>query len=342
MHNLFSLDSYRYDLPSELIAKRPCEPRDHSRLMLVNKSTGDISEIPFYEITNFLQAGDQLILNNTKVIPARLFGRKSSGAKVEIFLLRQRAPDVWQALAKPGKKLPAGSKVIFGDDFSGEIMATEPDGTKEIRFSYSGSFNGLLSKYGHIPIPHYMQREDGKKDLEDYQTIYASEPGAVAAPTAGLHFTSQLLDQLKAKEVLTPTITLHVGLGTFQPVQVADIRDHRMHTETFQITPQAEAELQASTGKQICVGTTTCRALESVVEQEGMIKSGHYDTNIFIYPGYKFRYVKTLLTNFHLPESSLLMLVCAFGGYPLMMEAYRKAIKERYRFYSYGDAMLIY
>lgn len=341
--NKFALSSYLFDLPQELIAQYPVTPRDSSRLMVVDRSTGQISHHIFRDLAGMLVEGDSLVLNDTKVLPARLYGKRVSGGKVEILLLRPIGSDRWAALAKPGKKVTKGDSVIFGDDFSCEILETLDDGSKVITFHNKGDFEVLLKRYGQIPLPHYMNREVEASDSENYQTVYASQVGAVAAPTAGLHFTPELLQKIKNDGVGISHITLHTGIGTFRPVQVDDIRDHKMHSEWFQITPEVATKLNArdSSRRQICVGTTCARALESAITPEGVIRPGSYETNIFIYPGYSFRYVNQLLTNFHLPGSSLLMLTCAFAGYELMMEAYSCAVKEKYRFFSYGDAMLI-
>lgn len=341
--SIYSLSSYQYELPESLIAQHPCSPRDHSRLMVIDRGKGQISEMVFRDLADWMNKGDSLIFNDTKVIPARLLGRKESGAQVEIFLLRYLEKDSWEAMGKPGRRLHPGTKIIFGADFVCEILETRPNGTKVIKFHYEGHFESLLQKYGKIPLPHYLQRAPLQQDEDQYQTIYATQPGAVAAPTAGLHFTADMLERLRKKEIDVATLTLHVGLGTFRPVQTEDIRDHHMHTEFFRITPETAEFLHhhSPSQRQICVGTTTCRALESVYARHSFIRPGDYETDIFIYPGYSFRYVRSLLTNFHLPGSSLLMLVCAFAGHELIMEAYAKAVKEKFRFFSYGDAMLI-
>lgn len=343
--NLFSLSSYQFDLPKELIAQHPCSPRDHSRLMIVERKTGRITEIVFHELPDFLQAGDHLIFNDTKVMPVRLFGTRSTGGISEIFLVRRIEEGVWEVLARPGRKLRVGSIVTFGEAFSCEILEILPDGNRYVRFRYQGDFEQALLKHGQMPLPHYIRREKGSPaDYEDYQTVYATNPGAAAAPTAGLHFTREVLRALDDKHVNQTTITLHVGLGTFRPVQTEDIREHRMHTEQIIISSEAAERLNAfqhASKRQICVGTTTCRALESVATPAGEIAAGHYSSNLFIYPGYQFKYVSSLLTNFHFPGSSLLMMVSAFAGYELIQEAYAKAIEARFRFFSYGDGMLI-
>lgn len=342
--DLFSLSSYKFHLPQELIAQHPCTPRDSSRLMVVNRSTGDISELVFRDLKDFLNSGDQLIFNNTKVIPARLFGKRQSGGQAEILLIRQYADQSWEVLARPGRRMRPNDVVYFSDDFSCTILETLPSGSKRVSFNYHGDFYANLDKYGQLPLPHYIEREaPTEADKERYQTVYAKQPGAAAAPTAGLHFTQELLNDLSQKRVKQNHITLHTGLGTFKPVQVEDIRQHQMHYETCFITEESARELNTHDKKQrqISVGTTCCRSLESAADDRGFIVSGQYETNIFIHPGYQFKFVNSLLTNFHFPESTLLMLVCAFAGYELTMEAYRKAVLEKYRFFSYGDAMLI-
>lgn len=341
--DLLSLDSYLYDLPKELIAQKAVEPRDSSRLLIIDRRSGNFSECIFRDLADMLSTGDSLVLNDTKVIPARLFGLRPTGGRVEVFLLRQQSDKVWHALVRPGRKLGVGQRVIFAPEFYGDIIDEFPDGSRNIQFHCEGDFFSTLDRYGHIPLPQYIEREDQEDDKQRYQTVYAVNNGAVAAPTAGLHFTSDMLSGLSARGVPQTYVTLHVGLGTFRPVQVADIRQHSMHTEPFHITEGAAKTLnnRSKDRRQICVGTTCCRALESAADFHGNIISGCHETNIFIYPGYQFKYVESLLTNFHLPGSTLLMLVSAFGGYELIMEAYKKAIKDRFRFYSYGDAMLI-
>lgn len=342
--DLFSLSSYQFDLPQELIAQHPSSPRDHSRLMIVDRKSGNLSEIQFGELRSLLQQGDSLVFNDTKVIPARLMGTREYGGAAEILLVKQLEIDKWRVLARPGKKLKPGAKIRFGENLICEILETLEEGTKIVRFEWIGSFEATLQQYGKIPLPPYIRDgEASEDDLTTYQTVYARHFGAVAAPTAGLHFTKELLQDLAEKGVKENHVTLHVGLGTFKPVQTEDIRQHQMHHEECIILSECAKELnnRSQNSKQICVGTTCCRVLESAANVDGKITPGQYDTNIFIYPGYSFKYVQTLLTNFHLPGSSLLMLVSAFAGYALMMEAYEKAIKDRYRFYSYGDAMLI-
>lgn len=338
-----SRSTYLYDLPNELIAQYPCTPRDHSRLMVVDRSKGLISEMVFCELVDFLKKNDSLIFNDTKVIPARLSGRKSSGGVLEVFLLEKQPDGTWMALTKPAKKAHLGSTIFFSDSFSCEVVENLTDGAKRIRFHYEGDFNAVLAQHGQMPLPPYIRRKSNAQDETSYQTVFAKNPGAIAAPTAALHFTPELIQALTAKGVSQTHLTLHVGIGTFRPVQTEDIRQHEMHSERYEISSEAakQLNLQQRGRYRICVGTTTCRTLEFASDNQGEIRPGLGSTNIFIYPGYTFKYVSSLLTNFHLPGSTLLMLVCAFAGYELTMEAYAKAISDRYRFYSYGDAMLI-
>jgi S-adenosylmethionine:tRNA ribosyltransferase-isomerase len=341
--DLYALASYQYELPEELIAQYPLIPRDSSRLMIVDRSTGQISELVFRDLVDFLNQGDSFVFNDTRVIPARLKGKKRTGGDVEIFLTRRHGDGTWDALVKPGKRLQPGASVVFNPAFSCEVLELLADGGRRVRFHCQGDLETLLEECGHIPLPHYIRRPPDVDDKERYQTIYASKPGAIAAPTAGLHFSEEMLRQFDSKGITQTRITLHVGLSTFRPVQSEDIRTHYMHVERCIITEEAARHLNEcpSGNRMICVGTTSCRALEAAANREGIIQPGDFDTNIFIYPGYSFKCVNALLTNFHLPASTLLMLVCAFAGYDLTMEAYAKAIKERFRFYSYGDAMLI-
>jgi S-adenosylmethionine:tRNA ribosyltransferase-isomerase len=341
--SLFSLAAYQYELPKELIAQKPVEPRDSSRLMVINRNDSSIEIMKFGDLSDLLKCGDSFVFNDTRVIPARLLGRRLTGGAAEVFLLKERSLGIWEALVRPGKKVRFGEQVIFGDSFSCKVIEVMPNGNRLVQFSWEGEFSALLEKYGHVPLPQYIERNDLPEDRERFQTIYAANPGAVAAPTAGLHFTEGLLARCIAKGVCQNTLTLHVGVGTFRPVQTADIREHQMHTEPFWITDRTASLLNSRSpcSRQICVGTTSCRALESASTSEGIIVPGSYETSIFIHPGYQFKYVQALLTNFHLPGSSLLMLVAAFGGYDLVMGAYARAIEEKFRFYSYGDAMLI-
>lgn len=342
--DLYSLSAYKYDLPEELIAQYPLQQRESSRLMIVDRSKGRISEASFRDLTQLLQAGDHLVFNDTKVVPARLLGTRKNEGKAEVFLVRMHSDGTWDALVRPGKKLPIGSTVQFNASLSCEIIGIASDGTRRVRFHCQGDLDQMLEECGQVPLPHYIRRSTEEEDRERYQTVYASVPGALAAPTAGLHFSQEMLRELDFKGISLTNLTLHTGLGTFKPVQTEDIRAHTMHYERYIISPEAAEKLNAvrdSNKLQVCVGTTTCRALEAASTSEGVIKAGEYDTDIFVYPGYQFKYVRSLLTNFHLPGSTLLMLVCAFGGYDLIMEAYAKAVKDRFRFFSYGDAMLI-
>jgi len=336
----FLLSSYQFELPADLIAKTPMEPRDHSRLMIVNRAAGTIEECRFFELPQLLNSGDTLVFNNTRVIPARLLGQRENGGEAEVFLIEERKEGLWKALVKPGKKLQPRARVFFGPDFSCEIVEILKDGLRSIRFFHEeqNSFETLLHRYGKIPLPPYIDRAAEKKDEENYQTIYAASPGAVAAPTAGLHFTQRTFDDLAKKHIQRAEITLHVGLGTFKPLQVDDIREHVMHHERYFVTDVAAATINRNQGRLICVGTTSARTLESI----GLpITAQQGETSIFIYPGYTFKAAQALLTNFHLPGSSLMLLVSAFAGRELIREAYAKAIERRFRFYSYGDAMLI-
>jgi S-adenosylmethionine:tRNA ribosyltransferase-isomerase len=340
--DLFSLSSYQYELPEELIAQRPCFPRDQSRLMILDRKKQTISLSHFLDIENFLNDGDELVFNNTKVIPARLFGTKKTGGKIELLLLKHLAEDSWEALCRPAKKVEPGTVIEFGKNFSCTILEKLLEGKVRVRFAYTGLFQTHLAKYGKVPLPHYIKRESEEKfDGEKYQTVYATTPGAVAAPTAGLHFTDELLGRLKAKGVEQTFLTLHVGLGTFRPVQTEDIRQHQMHEERLIIDQKTQMKLNHPRSRRIIVGTTTCRALESSADEGGKIHAGDFETGIFIYPGYRFKYVDAMLTNFHLPGSTLLMLVSAFAGYDLTRSAYKMAVENRFRFFSYGDAMLI-
>lgn len=344
MKDPFLLSSYRYELPTELIAQYPCEPKDNSRLMIVDRQTGNFSEIVFRELVHFLKPSDSLVFNDTKVIPARFFGKKESGAQIELLLIRKLTSSKWIAMAKPSRKLPVGSTIFFNDSLYCNVLESLDDGQKLIQFFPEEGIEEALQEFGHIPLPRYIRKGiDEVDDHKNYQTVYAQSAGAFAAPTAGLHFTNEMLQDLEEKKIGMTKLTLHVGLGTFQPVSSSDIREHRMHSEYVSISQDAADALNKRSleSTQVIVGTTTCRSLESSARNDGVIKAGDFWTDIFIYPGYHFNYVRTMLTNFHQPESSLLMLVSAFAGYELMMEAYKKAVKEKYRFFSYGDAMLI-
>lgn len=336
------LASYQYDLPEELIAKFPVTPRDHSRLMVIDRATNSIEEIYFYQLPQLMESGDRLIFNNTKVIPARLHGRRVTGGQVELLLIEQKEEAVWSVMTKPAKKLKVGTKVVISNRLEATVVDELDEGLRMVRFDYEGGFQEVLAAHGEMPLPPYLQRSEVPKiDKERYQTVYAKEEGAVAAPTAGLHFTNNLLNELRAKGVEIVEITLHVGIGTFKPVVASTITDHQMHSETYSISSEAAKQLNSPCRREISVGTTCCRALESATSTNGKVLSGTGSTDIFIYPGYQFKKVSSLLTNFHLPGSTLLMLVSAFAGYDLTMNAYKRAVLDKFRFFSYGDAMLI-
>ena len=335
---------FYYDLPENLIAQDPLEQRDHSRLMILNKKTGDIEHRHFYDIVDFLNEGDVLVLNDSKVMPARLYGVKEGTlGKFEMLLLEQKGQNRWEVLVRPGKKAKIGARFVFGD---GLLVATIRDiveeGNRIVEFEYEGNFFDILDKIGEMPLPHYITHQ--LKDKDRYQTVYAKELGSSAAPTAGLHFTPELLQKVKDKGVKVEFVTLHVGLGTFRPVKEEEITDHKMHTEHYQMsqeTADAINEAKARGNRVIAVGTTSCRTLESVAQKEGCIRASEGYTDIFIYPGYQFKALDCLITNFHLPESTLIMLVSALAGYEHTMHAYQVAVQEQYRFYSFGDAMMI-
>lgn len=334
-----------YDLPKELIAQEPAEPRDSARLLCVGRKNGEISHHIFNELPNLLKKGDLLVVNNSKVLPARLIGHKDeTGAVCEVLLLRQVKGDEWECLAKPGKRLHKGTKVLFGDNtLTAEIIDTFEDGNKLVRFSYdTQTLYEKLDEFGKMPLPPYIQKQ--LEDNSQYQTVYAKELGSAAAPTAGLHFTPQLMDTLRESGINFAEVTLHVGLGTFRPVKEDDILDHKMHTEWYCIdekTANAINETKANGGRVIAVGTTSCRTLEAAATKYGCIKPCSGDTDIFIYPGYEYKAIDGLITNFHLPESTLIMLVSAFCGYDNTMNFYKKAVEEKYRFFSFGDACFI-
>jgi S-adenosylmethionine:tRNA ribosyltransferase-isomerase len=341
---LLKSDFY-YELPEELIAQDPLEKRDSSRLMVLDRHTGHVKHDTFSKITDYLRPGDLLVLNDTKVIPARLIGSKEeTGAAVEILLLRNKGNDIWECLVRPGKKLRQGAKVTFGDGkLKGEICGIADEGCRLVKFTYEGIWEEVLDSLGEMPLPPYITHK--LQDKNRYQTVYARYEGSAAAPTAGLHFTDELLDRVRAMGVDTAFVTLHVGLGTFRPVKEDNILDHHMHTEWYEVTKETADKInavkQSGSGRVICVGTTSCRTLESAADDAGLIKAGSDETDIFIYPGYRFKSVDALITNFHLPESTLIMLVSALGGYENIMAAYKEAVKERYRFFSFGDAMFI-
>ena len=335
---------FYFDLPQELIAQDPLEDRSSSRLMVLDRKTGEIEHHIFKEVIDYLNPGDCLVVNNTKVIPARLFGSKEgTEAKIEILLLKRKENDVWETLVKPGKKAKPGTIISFGDGLlTGEVIDVVEEGNRLIKFTYDGIFEEILDQLGQMPLPPYITHQ--LKDKNRYQTVYAKHDGSAAAPTAGLHFTSELLEAIKAKGVNIAHVTLHVGLGTFRPVKVEDVTNHHMHSE-FYIVEEVQAKLINETkqrgGKIVSVGTTSCRTLESATDDQGVLHAGSGWTDIFIYPGYQFKMIDRLITNFHLPESTLLMLVSALAGKDNIMAAYEEAVKERYRFFSFGDAMMI-
>lgn len=341
---------YFYDLPQELIAQEPIEPRDHSRLLVLDRQTGGIQDRHFYNLEEFLKPGDCLILNDSRVLPARLYGRKKdTGASVELLLLHPQGQDRWEVLAGPGRRAKPGNILVFGDGLlEAEVLDVVEEGNRLVKFRYDrngpngGNFYSLLERIGEMPLPHYITHH--LENAERYQTVYSREPGSAAAPTAGLHFTPELLDRLRAKGINTGFVTLHVGLGTFRPVKEENITDHKMHSEHYELSAETAALInrtRAQGGRVIAVGTTSCRTLESIGLTDGRIEPAEGWTSIFIYPGYPFQVLDGLLTNFHLPESTLIMLVSAFAGYEQTMAAYAHAVKERYRFFSFGDAMLV-
>ena len=335
---------FYFDLPQELIAQDPLEDRSSSRLLVLDRETGKTEHHIFKDVIDYLNPGDCLVVNNTKVIPARLFGSKEgTEAKIEILLLKRKENDVWETLVKPGKKAKPGTRISFGDGLlTGEVIDVVEEGNRLIKFTYDGIFEEILDQLGQMPLPPYITHQ--LKDKNRYQTVYAKHDGSAAAPTAGLHFTPELLEAIKAKGVNIAHVTLHVGLGTFRPVKVEDVTNHHMHSE-FYIVEEDQAKLINETkqrgGKIISVGTTSCRTLESATDDQGILHAGSGWTDIFIYPGYKFKMIDRLITNFHLPESTLLMLVSALAGKDKIMAAYEEAVKERYRFFSFGDAMII-
>ena len=338
------VSDFNYDLPEELIAQHPYEKRDEARLMVLHRNTKQIEHKVFKDIIDYLEPGDCLVLNDTKVIPARLYGKKDTGAKVEFLLLKRIENDDWEAMVRPGNKLKAGAKVSFGDGIlQAEVLETLEGGNRRVRFTYEGIFNEILDKVGLMPLPPYI-KENIKEENEKYQTVYAKYEGSAAAPTAGLHFTEELLEKIKEKGVEIAKVTLHVGIGTFRPVKVENVEEHKMHSEHFYVK-QIEADKinkAKETGHRVvAVGTTSCRVLESVSDENGKMKEIETDTSIFIYPGYKFKCVDALITNFHLPESTLIMLVSSLGGKDFIMKAYKEAVEKRYKFFSFGDAMFI-
>lgn len=335
---------FYYDLPHELIAQTPLKDRQKSRMMLLNKNTGKFEHKHFEDIVNYIESGDTIVLNDTKVIPARLFGhREGKEESIEVLLLKQKEGDVWQTLAKPGKKLKIGTEIIFDEKLlRAKVIDILEDGQRVIEFKYDGIFNEILDKLGMMPLPPYITEK--LEDKDRYQTVYCKNPGSAAAPTAGLHFTKEILKELEEKGVNIVYVTLHVGLGTFRPVKVDDVKLHKMHSEYFVITKEACDVINKTkeNGKKVyAIGTTSCRVLESATDENGIVHDMAKETSIFIYPGYKFKMIDGLLTNFHLPESTLIMLVSALAGKENIMNAYEEAVKERYRFFSFGDCMFI-
>ena len=335
---------FYYDLPEELIAQDPLEDRTASRLLVLDRKTGAVKHKIFSDVIDYLNKGDCLVINNTRVIPARLIGEKEgTGGKVEVLLLKRRANDVWETLVKPGKKLKPGAKITFGDGrLRAEVLEVVEEGNRLVIFHYEGIFEEILDSLGEMPLPPYITHK--LEDKEMYQTVYAKFDGSAAAPTAGLHFTKELLNKIEEKGIKISSITLHVGLGTFRPVKVDDVNNHHMHTEWYEVNAEAAEiinETKRNGGRVICVGTTSCRTIESVADDNGYMKAKTGETDIFIYPGYKFKVMDGLITNFHLPESTLVMLVSAFAGKENVLSAYETAVKEKYRFFSFGDAMIL-
>ena len=335
---------FYYDLPEELIAQTPLEKRDTSRLLCLNRETGEWEHKHFYDIIDYLNPGDCLVMNDSRVLPARLLGHRPTGGAVEVLLLRDLGDRCWECLCKPGRKMQVGSEVIFGNgELTATVRAVQEDGNRVVEFHYTGIFLEVLERLGKMPLPPYIKAE--LEDQERYQTVYSREVGSAAAPTAGLHFTQELLDAIRAKGVQTAFVTLHVGLGTFRPVKAENVLEHHMHSELCMMNEETAAILnktRAAGGRIVCVGTTSCRTLESLVNEDGSFEPKSKWTDIFIYPGYRFKAMDALITNFHLPESTLVMLVSAFAGRETVLAAYAEAVKERYRFFSFGDAMYIY
>ncbi len=337
------VSDFNYNLPEELIAQVPIAKRDESRLMVLNRKTKTIEHKTFKDIIDYLEPGDCLVRNNTKVIPARIYGKKETGAKVEFLLLKNIEEDIWECIVRPGNKLHVGTKVVFGDGIlTAEILEVMEGGTRKVKFYYQGIFNEILDKIGLMPLPPYIHEE--LKERDRYQTVYAKYNGSAAAPTAGLHFTPELLEQIEAKGIKIANVTLHVGIGTFRPVKEETVEAHEMHSEHYYIKQEDVDKINETkkNGKRvIAVGTTSCRVLETIADEKGMVRVAEGDTQIFIYPGYKFKCLDALITNFHLPQSTLLMLVSALAEKDFIMKAYEEAVKEKYRFFSFGDAMLI-
>ncbi|RHR27075.1 tRNA preQ1(34) S-adenosylmethionine ribosyltransferase-isomerase QueA [Clostridium sp. AF19-22AC] len=335
---------FYYDLPEELIAQDPLEDRSGSRLLVLDKETGEIKHRMFRDITEYLRPGDCMVINDTKVIPARLIGSKiGTDAKIEVLLLKRKENDVWETLVKPGRKAKPGTRISFGDGLLvGEVIDVVEEGNRLIHFEYKGIFEEILDRLGQMPLPPYITHQ--LQDRDRYNTVYAVHEGSAAAPTAGLHFTPELLEEIQEKGIEIARVTLHVGLGTFRPVKVDDVTEHHMHSEFYQIDEEAAKKINRANdngGRVVCVGTTSCRTIESAADENGRLKACSGWTEIFIYPGYQFKILDCLITNFHLPESTLIMLVSALAGKEHVLVAYEEAVKERYRFFSFGDAMLI-
>ena len=340
------ITDFDYELPESLIAQEPLENRESSRMLVVDRAEKTFSDEHFLNFPKFLKKGDVVVLNNTKVFPARLFGVLETGAKTEVFLVREVEDRVWETLARPARRLKKGKKIIFGEDLAAEVLERSEEGKVFVKFETAGNFDAILEKRGKTPLPPYIKRADDAldKDRERYQTVFAREKGAIAAPTAGLHFTPEILEEIKDLGVFVAEITLHVGYGTFEPVRVSEISEHRVTPERFEVTEETARilnEAKAENRRIIAIGTTTTRALESSIDKNAKIRVGKQVADLTIKPGYKFKFVDALLTNFHLPQSSLLVLVSTFAGHELIMNAYKHAVAERYRFYSYGDCMLI-
>lgn len=339
-----NVSDFNFDLPQELIAQDPLEDRSSSRLLVLNKETGDIRHKKFTDLLSYLRKGDCLVINDTKVIPARLYGvKEDTEAKIEVLLLKRKEHDLWETLVKPGKKARPGTVISFGGGIlKGTVIDVAEEGNRLIRFSYEGIFEEILDRLGQMPLPPYITHE--LKDKNRYQTVYAKHDGSAAAPTAGLHFTEELLEEIRNMGVCVAHVTLHVGLGTFRPVKVENIQDHHMHSEFYVVEAQEAEKINRTKregGRVICVGTTSCRTLESAAGEDGIVKAGSGWTDIFIYPGYRFKVLDCLVTNFHLPESTLVMLVSALAGREHVLRAYEEAVREKYRFFSFGDAMLV-
>ena len=340
------ISEYDYDLPENLIAQNPLEKREVSRLLVAEREKTKLTDDHFYNFIRYLRKDDLIVLNNTKVFPARLFGRSDTGAQIEVFLVEEIEKEIWEVLARPGKRLKVGKKVIFSEKLSAEVLEKKEAGRIVLEFIFKGNFEDILDETGQTPLPPYIKREDGilEKDRRRYQTVYAKKRGAIAAPTAGLHFTPEILTEIKSKEIEIAEITLHVGYGTFEPVRVTDLSDHAVMPEKFEITEHsAEILNKAKTENRriIAIGTTTTRALETCLYKNKKFIKGRQTADLTIRPGYEFRAIKGLLTNFHLPQSSLLVLVSTFGNHQFIMKAYKHAVREKYRFYSYGDCMLV-